>query len=189
MRRGVTLAEVMVVCSISVMLAVVLLECLLASRKVTEHGAARAKIQQDCRHLVNRISALVLSAVSPDSVQDAVVRPRTDSGASAELWFYAADDLFGNTSFDPRNPTHHFYRVYRDGHSVMLRALQDDGTPLLSIAPRQLALKVDLLEFERPEPALLTVRVNSSEVVRGAFRTLSLQAELRTTLVMLSYLL
>ncbi|MBS2040700.1 prepilin-type N-terminal cleavage/methylation domain-containing protein [bacterium] len=187
MRRGLTLAEVLIVCSISSVLATVLLGCLLASSRVTQHGAARTRLQQDCRHLINRISSLALAAVSPDQLQDAVERPRVDSGVSSEFWFYAADDFFGNSVFDPRNPTHHFYRVYREVDRVMLQALQDDGHPLAGVAPRQLALKVDLLEFERPEAGLLSVHVTSSEVVRGASRSIPLRAELRTTLDMPSF--
>ena len=181
--RGLTLVEVLVVTGLASLLSLFLLEAFLASRKVTEHGAANLKVQQRCRHLLERLSTMGLTAASPDDIHDAILRPATDDdGPSPELLFYSADDLFGSTPYDPRNPTHHFYRIHRDGPRVLLQLLKDDGTPAATPPPRQLALKVDELEFQRPEVGLLSVRVSASESVRGAKRTIPVHAELRTTL-------
>ena len=180
--RGLTLVEVLVVSGLASLLSLFLLEAFLASRKVTEHGAANLKVQQSCRHLLERLSNMVLTAASPDDIRDAILRPATDDGASADLLFYSADDLFGSAIYDPRNPTHYLYRIHRDGSRVLLQKLQDNGTPAATPPPRQLALKVDELEFQRPDLGLLSVRVSASDRVRGAKRTIPVQAELRTTL-------
>ena len=181
-RDGLSLVEVMVVTGIASLISLLLLEFFLASRKVTQHGAAHTEIQQSCRHLINRLSSMVVAATSPIDTQDAIPIPAVDDAASPELAFYSPDDLFGNVPFDPRNPSYHFYRVRRDGKRILLDSLQDDGTPRLNPPPRQLALAVDGLEFERPEVGLIRVRVWASKKVPGAKREIAVNSELRTTL-------
>lgn len=181
-RAGLSLIELLVTTGIVSLLSLLLLEFFLSSRKVTEHGAAHTALQQSCRHLLNRLSTLVVSACAPNDTQDGIPRPALGDGPANELWFYSPDDLFGNAAFDPRNPTFHFYRVVRDGPKVMLEKLQDDGTPMVTPPPRQLALTVDQLEFERPQLGLVRVRVSARGQVRGARREIPLSTELQTTL-------
>lgn len=176
---GFSLPEILVTTGIMSLLSLLLLQFFVATNKVTEQGAAHTLVQQSCRHLVNRLTPLIMGATAPNDEQNGIPKPDSeDSAPSGELWLYSPDDQFGGPPFDPRNPTFHFYRVRRAGARVMLEALQDDGTPLTSIPPRQLALEVDSLEFERVEAGLVRVHVTAQTKVRNV----PIHADLRTTI-------
>jgi len=181
-KRGLSLVEVLICFGLFSLVSLLLLESLQSGRKVTEHGAAQLKLQQDCRHLINRLTGLVISSASPIETQDALPQPGVGDGPTGELWFYSPDDFFGSATFDPRNPSTYLYRVRRDGARVLLERLQDNGTPMVTPPPRQLSPGVEQLEFERLATGLLRIRVTSKGKARGAHGDIPIQAELSTSL-------
>lgn len=167
--RGLTLAEIIVGAAITALLTGMLVLIFHTSQHSFRRGSTRMHSQQLAREAVRRTTPLVMSAVPPSPLEDAVYLPAIGELGPA-LEFYSADDLFNPTAtVDPRIVTPHLYRIRHNpanGEVLFEELAAPARTPL---GPsRVLARQIYALDFERLEVNLVRVRVETLEMIRGA---------------------
>lgn len=167
--RGLTLAEIIVGGALMALLTGMLILIFHTSQSSFRRGTTRLHSQQLAREAIRRTTPLVMSAMPPTPLEDAVYLPAIGATGPA-LEFYSADDLFDpNAGVDPRVLNAHLYRIRHDqatGEVIFEELNAPARTP--AGPSRVLARQIYALDFERLEVNLVRLRVETRETIRNA---------------------
>lgn len=155
-RQGFTLIEVLVTCSLLLLLAGSVFLIWMACRPALTKTDSRLTLQNDVREALIRVSQCLRTANAPDETPVVIV-PATNAAAD-RLEFYSCDVLAGpDRPLDPRDPERFRYRVApRANGELWLEMFQEDGTGS-PLADRRLAQNVQMTYANQDDVALKMV--------------------------------
>ncbi|MCA9794066.1 MAG: hypothetical protein KC910_19795 [Candidatus Eremiobacteraeota bacterium] len=167
--RGLTLLEVVIGSAIMLVLTGLLIMIFHTSGSAFRRGSTRMHAQQQAREVVRRATPLVMSAVPPSPLEEAIYLPVVGD-IDTSLEFYSADDLLNPpASLNPRLVSYHLYRLSHASATkeVWLQELAAPARTPLG-AGQLLARHVEECDFERLDVNMVRLRVMTREPVRTA---------------------
>lgn len=161
--RGLTLSEVLIACSLLVLLSAIFASIFSQARGSSEGGAEKIALRAVHREAQTRLSRLLRSAIAPTEIDPAVVEP-VYLESSSTLRFHAPSDLIDGTQiFDSRTPEYPEFTLRRDSHNGGLALQRSDGT-----GPRQfLGFGFSSVSFGREDKRIVSIELTSEKTVRG----------------------
>lgn len=178
---GLTVPEVLVACSILVVLSIIFAAAIGQARSSSEGGLKKIEIRAVHRESQKRLGLLFRRAIAPNHVDPAIVSP-TYGEASDEVYFHAPSDLIDPTqNFNPRSPDYPEYHLRRSSSGGELLLQSSDGTGL----KQRIGEKFTAVEFRREGKYSLEISLTSEIQVRGASGKKKLIQETSQSLVRL----
>lgn len=179
--RGLTVAEVLVACSILIILSVIFAAAIGQARSSSEGGIKKLEIRAVHRESQKRLGLLFRRAIAPNHVDPAIVSPEYGESAG-EVFFHAPSDLVDPTqAFQPRSPDYPEYHLRRDPSGGELILQRSDGTGV----KQRIGQNFTEVEFRREGKHSLEIRLASETQVRGASGKSKLIQETSKSLVRL----
>lgn len=180
--RGFTIPEILVGMTLLVLVGAIVLQVYLAVLRVGAFGGARVEVQNATRLALRRMVPLIESAIPRSATASAILSPPAGQ-TGPQLAFVSTQDLLGNGSADPRDPTFFEFRIRRTGSEVWL-----EQTNLVPPPPRLLG-KLKSLSFTNVDDRSVQIQVSSETRARTLAGEEKLVTSELTTLVYLPYYL
>lgn len=179
--RGLTVAEVLVACSILTILSVIFAAAIGQARSSSEGGLKKLEIRAVHRESQKRLGLLFRRAIAPNHVDPAIVSPEYGESAE-EVFFHAPSDLVDPTlTFNPRSPEYPEYSLRRNPSGGELLLQRSDGTGI----KQRIGEDFTQVEFRREGKYSLEISLASEVQVRGASAKRKLIQETSKSLVRL----
>jgi hypothetical protein len=176
-----TVAEVLIACSILIILSVIFVAAIGQARSSSEGGMKKLEIRAVHRESQKRLALLFRRAIAPNHVDPAIVSPEYGQ-ASAEVLFHAPSDLIDPTqAFNARSPDYPEYSLRGNPSGGELILQRSDGTG----EKQRIGDNFTEIEFRREGKHSLEIRLASETEVRGATGKKKLIQETSKSLVRL----
>lgn len=172
---GFTMLELLIAAAVSSLIAIVVFSAFRQSSAAISQGTAKMSAQQRCRLAVDRITPLVMSAVTVGGV-DAITRPAAGGALDDRIIFTTTED-FLNPAYDPEavfslgtvSPeTHSISLDTTTGRLIFQKWDLGANAPDTTFTPRQVGHGITVFETRRFLTQSIEVRLVSPEEWKNA---------------------
>ncbi|MCA9794189.1 MAG: prepilin-type N-terminal cleavage/methylation domain-containing protein [Candidatus Eremiobacteraeota bacterium] len=164
MRRGFTIAELLVSVALLSIIGVIFAFALRGFIASSHQGSQRVEMETQLREATKRTNLTLRSAIAPSEIQTAIYAPAVGATGPEVIFCAPAELMDPTTPFDPRNPVYELFRI---------RQLAGPATLVLEsvygAAPqRVLGRQISDFQVERLADTVVTATIEGSTTIRGA---------------------
>jgi hypothetical protein len=159
---GLTLVELISSFGLSLLLLYMVLGVFRSMNQAFTHGDGRIVLQQRARTAFARVTPLLVTAVAPDEVSQAVDFPPVvesfESPGDTRISFFSPIDFFSKRRLPSvRNPEFYHYEIYLEDRTLQLRDLERKR-----LNPQLLAREIDSFQVRRVHLNAINLEVGVS---------------------------